>query len=55
MRDNLIALAGAAVLFCGLYGLFWAVAVSKPQPAQQNAPRPEIKAPQPQQRPQVWV
>ena len=32
-------LAGiTAALFCALYGLFWAVAVSTPHPAPKNAP-----------------
>jgi hypothetical protein len=38
MRDNLIAVAVAAALFCGLYALFWALAVPKPQPAQKKPP-----------------
>ena len=41
-------LAGiTAALFCALYGLFWAVAVSTPHPAPKKPPQPEIK--------RVWV
>lgn len=38
MRDSLIAVAVAAALFCGLYALFWALAVPTPQPAQKKPP-----------------
>lgn len=38
MRDNLIAVAVAAALFCSLYALFWALSIPAPQPPQKNAP-----------------
>jgi hypothetical protein len=40
MRDNLIAVAVAAALFCGLYALFLALSIPAPQPPQKNAPEP---------------
>ena len=38
MKQTLLALAVTLALFCALYGLFWAVAVSTPHPAPKNAP-----------------
>jgi hypothetical protein len=52
MRNDLIAVAVVVVLFCALYGLFWALATPYHQPAPKKAPTPEMKAPQ---RKQVWA
>lgn len=54
MRNDLIAVAVAAALFCALYGLFMVVGVSKYHPAPSKAPAPEMKAPKPHSK-QVWV
>ena len=54
MKHDLIAVAVVLALFCGLYGLFWALATPYPQPVPEKAPRPEMKAPQPRPK-QVWV
>ena len=54
MKQAILLTAIVAGLFCGLYGLFWALATPYPQPVPEKAPRPEMKAPQPRPR-QVWV
>ena len=38
MREPILLTSIVAALFCGLYALFWALAVPTPQPAQKNAP-----------------
>ena len=47
MKQTLLALVVTLALFCALYGLFWAVAVSTPQLAPKKPPQHEIK--------RVWV